>query len=158
MRKCPFSRFKNYLLITIHARMLPHAASGGTSAIEDAAVLAECMEWAFQSGYGASQGTEAYEKLRKARVERMQQGAREGYGFLSAEGEFAEKRDCMIAEGTKSVEAELQLSEQERRAQPVPKADAQAPFPSPPYTQWLNRADVIPEARNYLGGLILGAL
>jgi 2-polyprenyl-6-methoxyphenol hydroxylase-like FAD-dependent oxidoreductase len=73
--------------------MLPHAARGGTSAIEDAAVLAECIEWNFQSGHGVSQGTEAYEKLRKIRVGRMQQAAREGYGFLNAEGELAKERD-----------------------------------------------------------------
>jgi 2-polyprenyl-6-methoxyphenol hydroxylase-like FAD-dependent oxidoreductase len=137
--------------------MLPHAASGGTSAIEDAAVLAECIEWAFQSGHGVSQGTEVYEELRKTRVERMQQAAREGYGFLNAEGELAEERDRMLAAETKSVEAELQLSEKEKRTKIVPEADIQAPFPSPPYMQWLYRADVLKDARSYLAGLSLSA-
>jgi salicylate hydroxylase len=135
--------------------MLPHAASGGSSAIEDAAVLAECIEWAFQSGHGVSRGTEAYEKLRKMRVERMQLAAREGYGFLSCEGELAEERDRMLAAETESVEAELQLSEKEKRAKLLPEADIQAPFPSPPYMQWLYRADVLKEARSYLAKLNL---
>lgn len=56
--------------------MLPHSASDGNSAIEDAVSLAECLEWAWQRHQNEktdlhkviTQATQAFENIRKPRV------------------------------------------------------------------------------------------
>ncbi|KAF2159675.1 hypothetical protein M409DRAFT_32154, partial [Zasmidium cellare ATCC 36951] len=73
--------------------MIPHSASGGNSAIEDAACIAECLDWAYRNDKPISRATQAFETLRKPRVERMQQASREGYDFLGAKGDFLPIRD-----------------------------------------------------------------
>jgi hypothetical protein len=134
--------------------MIPHSASGGTSAIEDAAVLAECVQWAFESGHDIARATQAYEELRKPRVERMQRASQESArNLLTAEGDAAKERDRVLGERTKAIEEELMLPEEERRARPKPEPDMNAPFPSPPYLQWLYASDVVADAREYLGSL-----
>lgn len=133
--------------------MIPHSASGGNSAIEDAAVLSECLSFAFDHNSPIGRGTELYELLRKPRVHRMQAASREGYQFLGYEESFQQTRDALLTETTKAGEAELDLSEEERRAKKPPPGDMNAPFPSPAYLQWLYGADVIKEAKSHLANL-----
>ena len=43
---------------------------------------------------------------------------------------------------------------EERRAQPLPPADMNARFPSPPYLQWLYGYDALKGAHKYLAEFI----
>ena len=134
--------------------MIPHSASGGNSAIEDGAVLGECIGWAIRNSRSISDATSAYEAIRKARVERMQTASHEGYGFLGAGGKEREMRDKMLKEQIVPMEEELKKPESERwKGQRAIKADMNARFPTPPYMQWLQGYDAIAEARRYLKGM-----
>ena len=137
---------------SFHA-MLPHTASGGNSAIEDAACISECLDWAFRNGRDVSIATQAFEDLRKARVERMQRAGHEGYAFLGAKGDFTAIRDQALAEGTKLYDAELALPEDERRSWTKPEPDMNARFPLEPYLQWLYGYDAIAVAKEHLAQL-----
>lgn len=141
--------------------MLPHTASGGNSAIEDAVSLAECLHWAWQKhqkdGEGLhsaiSRATQAYEDLRKPRVERMQRAGHEGYNFLSAGGEDAVARNKALAAAKVFYDSELALSEEERMARhPVPR-DMHCRFALEPYLQWLYRYDAVAETEELLSKL-----
>lgn len=129
--------------------MIPHSASGGNSAVEDGAVLGECVDWAIKNSRPISDATLAYEALRKARVERMQTASHEGYGFLGASGQQRVMRDTMLKAQKARTEEELKKSEAKRRKAPLPKKDMHARFPMPEYMQWLQGYDAIEEARRY---------
>ena len=132
--------------------MIPHAAGGGNSAIEDAAVLAECLAYTFAQHLPASAGTAAYEALRKPRVERMQAASKEGYGFLSAGGEARERRNSMLKKMAASQEAEMARDVEERKREAVElrkTGDMYAPFPTLPYMLWSYGSDVMEDARRY---------
>lgn len=133
--------------------MIPHSASGGNSAIEDAACISECLDWAFKNGRNLSVASQAFEDLRKARVERMQTASHEGYGFLGAKGDFVKIRNAVLADAARHNDAELIIPEDERYARPKPARDMHARFPSEPYLQWLYRYDAIEEARSHLATL-----
>ena len=128
--------------------MLPHAGSGGSSAIEDGAVLAECVGWALKTGRPIADGTKAYEALRRPRVERIQAASREGVSFLN--GEHAEARNAMMSKLYELQSADLARPEEERRADPKPPADMDAPWMSPPFSQWLFGYDAVKETQAYL--------
>ncbi|OQV06470.1 FAD binding domain-containing protein [Cladophialophora immunda] len=128
--------------------MLPHAGSGGSCAIEDGAVLGECVGWAWENGRPIADATRAYEALRKPRVERIQAASHDGVVFLN--GDDAPARNAFLAKQLKIDQAELARPEEERRAQPRPPANMHAPFPSPPFLQWLYSYDAIKETRQYL--------
>ena len=113
--------------------MIPHAASGSSSAIEDAAVLAETLTWAFQHGKPIREATRSYEQIRKPRVTRLQQISRDHYGFLGASGEAAKARDTMLRELDRQMWESLKIPEEERRKMPKPEPDMMAPFPA----QWI---------------------
>lgn len=138
--------------------MIPHAGTGGSSAIEDGAVLAECVAWAATTtvttgrsiAIAIADATRAYEALRKPRVERQQKASREGAGFLTAGGAERELRDNLLARQLAQDEREFARPEGERRLDPLPPANMNAPFPSPPYLQWLYGVDVIKETQEYL--------
>lgn len=130
--------------------MIPHSASGGNSAIEDAVCISECLDWAAKNGQDVSGATQAFEDLRKARVERMQTASQEGYGFLGAGGEFEKIRDAAMAEAKQHSDAELALSEEERRKQPLAPSDMHARFPLPPYLQWLYGYDATNVTKTHL--------
>lgn len=83
----------------------------------------------------------------------MQAASHEGYQFLGCAADFRSTRDAVLAETTKAGEADLELSEEERRAKEPPPGDMNARFPSPAYLQWLYGADVIREAKSYLADL-----
>ena len=128
--------------------MLPHAGSGGSTAIEDGAVLGECVAWAWKNNRPIADATKAYEALRKPRVEHIQalsHGA--GVDFLREQSDGA--RDAMLAERLRIDEAEMARPEEERKADPRPHPDINAPYLSPPYCQWLYGHDAIKEAHEY---------
>ena len=148
--------------------MVPHAASGGTSALEDAAVLAVCLTHAWKSGHGADAASTWYEALRKPRVERMQKASKDGVGFLSAGGEEKRKRDelmkkVMEFEGraleekmgknentsTGGLASGIEGDEYDSNAD-VDRGDMWAPFPSPPYLLWLYGFDAVGETAKWL--------
>jgi salicylate hydroxylase len=128
--------------------MLPHAGSGGSTAIEDGAVLGECIGWAWENNRPISDATKAYETIRKPRVERIQATSREGVGFLN--GVNAEARDAMLAKQLEIQKSQLARPEEERRKDPKPPADMHAPYMSPPFFQWLFGYDAIKETQMYL--------
>ncbi|KAK4502673.1 hypothetical protein PRZ48_006099 [Zasmidium cellare] len=117
--------------------MIPHSASGGNSSIEDAACIAECLDWAYRNNKPISLATQAFEHLRKPRVERMQEASRES----------------ALKEGTKLFDAALEVPEEERKKAPKPEKDMHERFPLPGYVQWLWEYDAIEVAREYLATL-----
>lgn len=150
---CRSDNGKIILLGDAFHAMIPHSASGGVSAIEDGAVIGECVDWAVKNQRPLADATAAYEALRKPRVERMQTASHQGYGFLSASGDFRPVRDQMLAEQTKMQDEYLERPEEDRRKDEVPVPDKDAPFPTPPYLQWLYTYDAIGEAQKYLATL-----
>jgi 2-polyprenyl-6-methoxyphenol hydroxylase-like FAD-dependent oxidoreductase len=135
----------------MHIAMIPHAASGGNSAIEDGAVLGECVDWARKHGRSISDATLAYETIRKPRVEKLQELSRRMYSFSNCGGEEAAKRDAMLAQMTEVEAKKLsEKSEEERRAMPRAVADPDATPQTPPYRMWLRGFDAVGEARKYL--------
>lgn len=141
--------------------MLPHSASGGNSAIEDAVSLAECLQWAWDRSQSSdidlyktvAQSTSVFETVRKPRVERMQTASHEGYTFLSAGGEDKIQRDNMLAAVKPYFDAELALSEEERLAKPPTPADMNCRFGMEPYSQWLYRYDAVHVTKQHLSQL-----
>ena len=130
--------------------MVPHAGSGGSSAIEDGAVLGECIGWAWKHHRSIAEGTKAYETLRKPRVERLQEVSREGVGYL--DGSKVELRKMMMAKQAE-MQKEFLRPEADRRADLKPTADMHAPYMSLPYAQWLNGYDTFKETHAYLATL-----
>ena len=126
---------------------------GGASAIEDAAVLGECLSWAYKNQRGVSAATEAYEKLRKPRVERLQDISRGNYGFLSADDEAARARDKALGLLMAAQDEHLLLSEEERVSGPKAAPDQSQPYPSPGLSQWMYAYDSIQTTREYLASL-----
>lgn len=141
--------------------MLPHTASGGNSAIEDAVSLAEYLHWAWEQhhhngkdfGTSISQATQTFEDLRKPRVERMQKAGHEGYTFLSASGDDAIVRNDALAAAKVFYDAELALPEEERMARQPVQPDMNCRFGLEPYIQWLYRYDAVAEAKESLNRL-----
>jgi salicylate hydroxylase len=77
--------------------MLPFAAQGAGMAIEDAAVLAQCLgEAANESADGTSAALARYTGLRRARVARVQELAQRNGRIYHLEGAAALARDLAI--------------------------------------------------------------
>ena len=127
--------------------MLVHLASGGTTAMEDAAVLGECLDWA-QSPSDLRQATLAYQAIQKPRCEKIQDRSRENAGGLSMpDGPAQQSRDQMYEKQMQQQDEELALGEAERRARPKARPDMDAPFGDPSFFQWLYRYDAVEEVR-----------
>lgn len=141
--------------------MLPHVASGGNSAIEDAVTLAECLQWAWERGQSdeaalnkaIAQATSTFQIVRKSRVERMQTAAHESVTFLSAAGEDKIQRDKLMAMATEWYQGELAKSDEERMAQPRVPADSSAGFGQEPFSQWLYGHDALAVIKEALSKL-----
>lgn len=141
--------------------MLPHSGSGGNSAIEDAVSLAECLQWTWEKhqingrslSTAISQATQAFEDLRKPRVERMQKASHEGYTFLSAGGEDAIVRNKALAAARIFYDSELALSEEERLTRQPVQGNMNCRFGLEPYFQWLYRYDAVAETKELLSKL-----
>jgi salicylate hydroxylase len=128
--------------------MLPHAGSGGSTAIEDGAVLGECVGWAWENRRPIADATKAYEAIRKPRVERIQDISREGVSYLNSENAKGMKE--RMAQQRELQKAEFLRPEAERRADPKPVADMNAPYMSLPLYQWLFGYDAVKETRAFL--------
>ena len=126
---------------------------GGNSALEDAACLAEALDWAHRSQRDISEATKAFEHLRKPRVERMQRAGHEGYDFLGAKDDFLPIRDAAVAEATKAYDEYLALPEEKRRKAAKPEPDMDGRFPLEPFLQWLYTYDATAVTKQYLSGL-----
>jgi salicylate hydroxylase len=79
----------------VHA-MLPFAAQGAGMAIEDAAVLAKCLEGTGESPASIAPALKRYERLRRARVARVQRAARRNGMIYHLTGPMALARDLAI--------------------------------------------------------------
>ena len=79
----------------VHA-MLPFAAQGAGMAIEDAAVLAKCLEGAGENPAGIPLALKRYEGLRRARVARVQRAARRNGTIYHLSGPMALARDLAL--------------------------------------------------------------
>jgi salicylate hydroxylase len=76
--------------------MLPYMAQGAVQSIEDAAVLAKCLERA--AARDAAAALSRYEQTRKPRASRCQDGSRRnGVTYHLADGDDQEKRDANLA-------------------------------------------------------------
>lgn len=113
--------------------MIPHAASGPSSAVEDVAVLAETLTWAIKYGKSIGAATEAYEKIREPRTTKLQRLSRERDGFLGAGGEAVKARNEILRELDRRLWETLKIPEEERRRTPKPEMNSSDPYP----TQWL---------------------
>ena len=79
--------------------MLPYMAQGAVQSIEDAAVLAKCLERADVHDAGAA--LQRYEQTRKPRASRCQEGSRRnGIMYHLADGEDQRNRDANVASAT----------------------------------------------------------
>jgi len=79
--------------------MLPYMAQGAVQSIEDAAVLAKCLERADSQDVSAA--LLRYEQTRKPRASRCQEGSRRnGIMYHLADGEDQRKRDANLASAT----------------------------------------------------------
>jgi salicylate hydroxylase len=76
--------------------MLPFAAQGAGMAIEDAAVLAKCLEGAGENPASIAPALKRYERLRRARVARVQRTARRNGMIYHLTGPMALARDLAI--------------------------------------------------------------
>ena len=98
-----------------------------------------------------SRAVKAFETLRRARCERVQEISRQNRHLQAMiDGPGQEARDKTMASATEMLEkaivdGEILLNK--------PKPDMHAPFPSPGSTMWLWEYDAIQEAQDYLGTL-----
>lgn len=76
--------------------MLPFAAQGAGMAIEDAAVLAKCLEGAGDNPASIAPALKRYDRLRRARVARVQRTARRNGMIYHLTGPMALARDLAI--------------------------------------------------------------
>lgn len=113
--------------------VIPHAAQGPSAAIEDAAVLAETLTWAFQHSRPIESATEAYERIRKPRATRMQEISCMHYRSLVAGGDAAKARDAAFRALDKQTWENLEVPEEVRRKEPKPPQDMSERFPG----QWI---------------------
>ena len=108
--------------------MCHQMASGASTAIEDAAVLAECLNWC-----GARdripQAVKAYQDIRKPRAERIQlESHRNADELLAPPGPLRAGRDQRYRKRAEEERYEFSLSDDERRALPRPKPDINGRF------------------------------
>jgi 2-polyprenyl-6-methoxyphenol hydroxylase-like FAD-dependent oxidoreductase len=92
----------------VHA-MLPFAAQGAGMAIEDAAVLANCLAQAGENPAGIPAALKRYGRLRRARVKRIQRAARRNGRIYHFTGPMAFARDLVI----KAIGAKHMLARQD---------------------------------------------
>jgi salicylate hydroxylase len=131
--------------------MLPHMGSGGSSAIEDGAVLGECLAWAQENRRSIAEATAAYEHLRTIRVRKFQEGSQVAVGFTN--GQNIDFRNKYLAERLEIDRKELARPEEERRRDPKPEPNVNAYVMDPQFRQWLYGYDAVGEARKYLAAL-----
>ena len=127
--------------------MLPYTGAGGTVSIEDAGVIGELLA-PCKTADNIPAAVQAFETLRRARCERVQEISRQNRGLLAmVDGTDQEARDTTMAAATTLLEK--RIAGGEILAQ-KPKPEMNAPYPSPASTMWLYGYDGIQEAQDYL--------
>lgn len=126
--------------------MVPHAASGAATSLEDAEVLGLCLA-ACKEVEDLPKAAQAYEHLRKARCERIQEISRQNATTFSLpDGPVQQMRD----QGFQAAKAALEKELAEGGPRVVPEEDSTKPFPHPSLVQWLVGHNVTEEANGYL--------
>lgn len=126
--------------------MSPHLAQGAAMAIEDAAVLTECLRLVTEPKEGMTKALLRYETIRKPRVARVASYARQnGASMVMGDGPEQKDRDRRFART-------LEANPGKPPAKPTTNdASQSAPaWPSPPVVQWLYGLDVIEDAKTRL--------
>lgn len=124
--------------------MSPHAAQGAAMAIEDAAVLGECLN---SLSYPQQLGDvlKKYECLRKPRVERVAEIARNnGSIWVLSDGPQQEARDKRFKESDEMYETFVKEGRGER---PKAEPDEFGKWPQPGLLMWLYGTDAVKEAQ-----------
>lgn len=133
---------KTVLLGDAAHAMSPHAAQGSAMAIEDAAVLAECLSH-FAGDIAAA--ANSYQAIRMPRVRRIADIARDNGGvFVLPDGPEQEARDRRFRAVTVDDEDPASM-EEKMREKPKAKANQEARWPSPELMMWINGFDAISE-------------
>lgn len=139
---------KTVLLGDAAHAMSPHAAQGSAMAIEDAAVLAECLSYFTGDVRSAA---EAYQSMRRPRVRRIAEIARDNGGiFVLPDGPEQRARDSRFRAITVEGEVNIASLEQEARKKPRVEADQGAKWPSPELMMWINGFDAVSEVSDTL--------
>lgn len=123
--------------------MSPHLAQGGGMAIEDATVLAECLQLVKSVKDDMPAALKCYEAIRKPRVARIAELARDnGASMLLVDGAAQEARDRRLA-ASMCAGSYAETSAIFREVTP----DATAAWPSPPLLKWLYGFDAAGDAK-----------
>lgn len=129
--------------------MSPHLAQGGAMAIEDAAVLGECLELVKTLEKDLTKALQCYEAIRKPRVERIAELARDnGTSMLLGDGPAQEERDRRLA-ASAHAGPNPEMSNILREA----VADPNSAWPSPPLLKWLYGFDAVEDTKRRLSQL-----
>lgn len=127
--------------------MSPHLAQGGAMAIEDAAVLAECIR-SMASSDGdrdLKQSLRCYEAIRKSRVARIAEFARQnGASMLLCDGREQEERDRRFSV---SLGDGSHVNDVQRK---TTLGDQPLAWPSAQLVQWLYGFDAVRDAKQIL--------
>ena len=123
--------------------MSPHAAQGAAMAIEDAAVLGECLE--LVSSQGIASALKQYESIRKPRVSRVAEIARNnGDIWVLPDGPEQERRD----EKFRALSKTSVMQEKAQSGVDRVKGDPEAPWPSIELLTWIYGYDAVTSVRN----------
>lgn len=133
--------------------MLPHAASGAATALEDAEVLGLCLATC-KTLDDFPRAARDYEHLRKARCERIQGISRENaMTFSLPDGPQQQARDKILM--AQKLVFEKQLAEDAPLV--APEEDMTKQYPNPAVVQWLVGHDVTAGANKYLSSRLHNA-
>ncbi len=137
---------KTVLLGDAAHAMSPHAAQGSAMAIEDAAVLGECLSH-FKIPEELSAATDAYQAIRRPRVEHVQEIARgNGDMWVMPDGTEQQARDTRSKEMMGKYDQELKkIGREGMRAKPKPLPDMNGKWPEAAALMWLHGYDAIKE-------------
>ncbi|CZR69021.1 related to salicylate hydroxylase [Phialocephala subalpina] len=124
--------------------MMPYTAQGATSSIEDAAVLAGCLE-RMERKEDVGRLMKAYEDMRKPRAEKLKstsKGNMRQHGL--DDGPEQVERDRMYAETLKKQTGGEKMVER-------PEKDMNAQYESAEFSMWIYGYDVEEELEKYFG-------
>lgn len=127
--------------------MSPHVAQGGAMAIEDAAVLGECLA-SVGSEYDLKRATSVYYDIRHPRVSRVAQLAKwNGSSLILEDGPQQRMRDEGFAAATRAGAENKKSQDQSEIV-----ADMNANWPQPALLKWLYGYDAVQHTKSVLSG------
>ncbi|KAK5060006.1 hypothetical protein LTR84_009890 [Exophiala bonariae] len=123
--------------------MSPHLAQGSAMAIEDAAVLGECLQRVESTQCNLTQALQWYEQIRKPRVERIAGLARQnGASMLLEDGPEQEQRDRKFGASLDANQSRVMTKVLSEAV-----ADQNAPWATPAFSKWLYGFDALKDAQ-----------